>query len=242
MEFRTNLLIWTTMGFLWFGLAFISVELIFGQIELIAGWCKEEIMLLVATTLLFRDLLWTFVWDGLNHFSYLIRKGELDLLLLKPIRTRFYASFRFPEFDHWLRIFFLVFFIRNLSADLGQPDLIYWLGYYIILGLGLFVFYNFLYVLATSNIWFIRLFNMGDLVDTFIGIGRQPMDIFKGGLRFFFTFLIPSALVSYLPVTFLLGRINLVPVLIMLPVVYLTFVFSRWFWRFSLKNYHSASS
>jgi ABC-2 type transport system permease protein len=104
IEFRFNLAVWTVMNFLWFGLVFVSVELIFGQVELIAGWQRKEVLLLVCVTALFSDFFHTFFMQNLKRFSRLIRHGELDLALLKPINLRFLVSARYFEFDHYPRM------------------------------------------------------------------------------------------------------------------------------------------
>lgn len=243
MEFRTNVLIWTGMGFLWLALAFISIDLIFGQVTSIAGWGRNEVILLVFINALFFDFFWTLVLDGLQQFNSLIRNGELDLLLTKPVNARFYVSFREPEFDHYLRIIFLLFAITRLLKEMGLtvgPG--EWAGFGVVFALALIAFYSLIFSLVTTNIWFIRLFNVNDLIESLVYVGRYPLDIFKGKARFFFTWVVPTALVSYFPAQFLLGRGSLKVVFISLLVAIFTFGFSHWFWRFALKRYSSASS
>ncbi len=243
MEFRFNLITWTSINFLWLGLTLVSIELIFGQIQSIAGWDKNEVLLLVYTVSLFNDFMWTFVYDSVNNFSELIRRGNLDFVLLKPASPRFIVSTRYPEFDHYLRMILLFFLIRQSANNLVHGITIFsWLNYWLLFLVGIFAFYNLVFALAVTNFWFIRLFNTQELIDTFVNIGKYPISIFKGGTKLFLMYLVPVAFVAYFPVMVLLGRITPKIILVGLVIDILTFAGSQWFWHFALRRYQSASS
>jgi len=108
--------------------------------------------------------------------------------------------------------------------------------------MAVFAFYNFLFSLVTANFWFTRLYNLGELVESAVSIGRYPLVIFKNELRFFFTFLVPVALCAYYPVMIILGRAGPEVIGIAFIIDLVTFGFSQWFWHFALKHYQSASS
>ncbi len=243
MEFRTNFIVWNLINFFWLGLGLASVELLFGQISAIAGWDKNEVLLLVLTVSLFNDFMWTFVFTNLNDFSRLIRHGELDYVLMKPVSPRFIVSSLYLEFDHFLRMILLIFLVsRLLKVMLIKTSFLLWSSYWLIFLMTSFAFYNLFFTLVVTNFWFIRLFNFTDLVDSFINIGRYPMGVFKGRVRFLLTYLIPVAFVAYFPVMVLLGRTSPAVVFVAVGTAALTFLFSQWFWRFALKRYSSASS
>lgn len=243
LEFRLNLIIWTFMDFLWFGLLIVSVELIFGQVDSIAGWTKKEVLLLTCVQALFMDFLWTFVLQNLNNFSHLIRKGGLDYYLLKPVNLRFLVSARYLEFDHFLRILFLIFLIPNFLNKMGITITVSSLaGFVLLFSQALFIFYNLFFLITTTNFWFVKLFNLEDLFDNIAHVGKFPVYIFKGGMRFFFVYILPVAFIATFPVQFLLGRGDLRLVLLGLLLGIITFAFSEWFWRFALKHYSSASN
>ncbi|HUW21381.1 MAG TPA: ABC-2 family transporter protein [Candidatus Bathyarchaeia archaeon] len=243
LEFRFNVLTWALMNFLWFGLIFYSIELIFGQVEKIVGWTKGEVLLLVCVQALFFDFFNTFVMANLRRFSRLVRQGELDFALLKPINSRFLVSARYFEFDHYPRMVFLMFLIARYLADFQiRLSLINWFNFFLLFFSGIFIFYNLFFIFATTNIWFIRIFNLSDLFTETIEVGRFPVYIFKTGARFFFTYIIPAAFVATFPVEVLLKRAGFEKLPVALVICLVMFIVSQKFWQFALKHYQSASS
>jgi len=243
LEFRLNLIIWTVMDFVFFAMVIISVELIFGQVSSIAGWRREEVLLLACVTGLFNDFLWTFVHLNLLFFSDLIRQGNLDFVLLKPVNSRFLVSARYFEFDHWLRIIFLSFLLVKLLGGLSaELTMFSWLNFLLLFFLGIFIFYNLYFMMTTTNFWFIRIFNLEDLFDSLTAVGRAPVYVFKGGARLFFIYIIPVAFIATFPVQALLGRLDLRMILVAIVLALTFFYLSQKFWNFALRHYSSASS
>lgn len=243
MEFRFNLLLWTVMDFIFLMMIFIGIELIFGQVQAIAGWSKNEVLLLVLTSAMAGDFMWTFFHINLMYFSDLVRLGTLDFALLKPTNSRFLVSSRYFEFDHYLRIVFIIYFLNHLLGKMGiMPSLISWLFYFLAFFLGLIIIYNFFFILTTSNIWFIRIFNFSNLFEEVADIARFPSTIFKGKLRYLFTYFIPTIFIAYFPVEILLNRRGWEIVVFSLVICILLYIISQKFWHFALKYYQGASS
>ena len=243
LEFRFNVLIWTVMNFLFLGLMFVSVELIYGQVEAIAGWNKNEVLLLLCVNSLFYDFLWTLVLANLLGFSHLIRHGELDFVLLKPVNPRFFVSTRYFESDHYLRILILVFVISRLLKTLGvQLTIFSLLNFLSLFVLGIFIFYSFFFILTTSNFWFINVFNLEDLFSGIMHVGRFPVRIFKKGFYLFFTYVVPTAFIATFPTQALLGKGSLGMIGVALVIALFMFSASQLFWQFALRHYQSASS
>lgn len=241
LEFRFNVIIWSLVNFLWFGFMFVNIKLVFGQVEAIGGWDENKVLLLMLVFALFQDFTWTFVMDNMDNFVRMIRKGEMDFVLLKPTKPRFLVSTRYFEFDHYPRIFLLIFllpvFLRNLGIEPGIFD---WLNFIFLFTLGIFIFYNLFFLLATTNFWFINLFNLQDLFMEMISMGRSPVTIFQGGLRFIFSYVVPIAYVGTFPVKALLEGPDLKIIFWGLLIAIILFALSQWFWNFALKRYSSA--
>ena len=243
MEFRFNLAVWTIMDFVFLGMAFISAELVFGQVQTVAGWSKNEVLLLVFTAALFNDFTWTFMFQSFNYFSDLIRRGNLDFALLKPVNPRFLVSTRYVEFDHYLRMPFLLYLIiKTLNALQITPSLSSWLAYLLLFFLGLFTFYNFFFIIITLNFWFTKIFNLVDFFEEVVGVARYPIYVFKKTGRIIFGYLIPTIFIATFPVEVLMGKKGIETVLFSFLFGVALFLFSQWFWNFALKRYSSASS
>ena len=72
--------------------------------------------------------------------------------------------------------------------------------------------------------------------------GRFPVSAFPAGLRAFFTFIVPVAFLTTVPAEAILGRASGPWLLAGGAVAIAAVVVSRWFWRFALRFYTSASS
>jgi ABC-type uncharacterized transport system permease subunit len=73
-------------------------------------------------------------------------------------------------------------------------------------------------------------------------VGRLPPDFINEVKNFFVIFLLPLTFVVATPTEFLINRASEGSVIKTLFTAIVMFVFSRWFWKKSLRNYTSASS
>lgn len=243
MEFRANFVIWLFASLFWFATSFIFIELFYGQAQSIAGWTKNEALILADVFNLYIGFIWIFILPNITHFHNLIRKGDFDFLLTKPVNLRFLVSTRVEEFDQYPRIFVGLIFLFILTS---KANLVIgwwlWLDAVVVMLFSLIIFYNFYFVLMTTNIWFINIFNLENLIDSVNDIGRFPVQIFNGVFRVIFIYIIPVAFVATFPTQILLKKellsINIISIL----MVVTTFAVSQWFWNFALKRYSSASS
>ena len=63
------------------------------------GWGKYQFLIFLATTLFANSLVGAFFMPNLSEFSELIRTGNLDFALVKPIDTQFLISLRKIEWS-----------------------------------------------------------------------------------------------------------------------------------------------
>jgi ABC-2 type transport system permease protein len=242
-EFRGEFLFWTINIFLWLAIGFLALELIFGQIETIAGWSKNEVYLVFFIASLFSDLFWTFFFGNLSIFSHLIRLGELDYLLLKPVNQRFLLSFQYFNFDHLLRMVFLSYLIYRYTI-LTSGRLVF-LNFFLFLFLffcGVIIFYSLFFALTLLNIWFVNLSSLLDFFQEIRELGAKPIYIFKKFWFYLFSLIVPVGYIATFPAQALMGRIEGWQVIAAPILAVVFFILSDKFFHFALKHYSSASS
>ena len=90
MSFRTNFILqsistvsWTIMNIGFYLIVFQYTESIGED----TGWGRNEFFVFLATTWIINSLVQTFFMPNAQQFSELIRSGNLDFALLKPIDT-----------------------------------------------------------------------------------------------------------------------------------------------------------
>jgi ABC-2 type transport system permease protein len=241
-EFRSELIGWSVANLVQGLLIIYIVDLIFGQVHAVAGWTRDEALLVAIVQGMMISLLWFFVFPSLTFYSRLIRKGELDFFLTKPINPRFLLSFSRFEFDNYIRfgVLAMIFISVVKSTVLLAVDRV--AGFIFLTLLGLVIFYNLLFFIATFSFWLVRQFNILDVMDSILDVGRYPTEVFKGLSKILFFYVIPVAYIATFPVKALLGKATVSDYVIGIFLALALFGISQWFWNFALKRYSSASS
>ena len=95
MTFRTNFIIECVSSLSWTLMNIGFYLIIFQHTQRIGatGWGKYEFFIFLSTTWFANSLVQTFFMPNAQEFSELIRTGNLDFALLKPIDTQFLISF-----------------------------------------------------------------------------------------------------------------------------------------------------
>lgn len=119
MTFRANFLIqcvsatsWTLMNIGFYIIVFQHTDAIGKS----TGWEQSEFFLFLGTTWLINSLVQTFFMPNAQDFSELIRTGNLDFALVKPIDTQFLISFQRMEWSS-LSNFVLGLVLLVVSVD-----------------------------------------------------------------------------------------------------------------------------
>jgi ABC-2 type transport system permease protein len=243
LEFRANFIIWSVFNLGWFLILLATVYLIFGQVNTLAGWSRAEVLLLTVIYSLFESFLSVFILRNVFRFAEMVRMGELDFVLLKPVNSRFFLSTRYVKFE---KVFSLIAYLLltvkfysdlNISLTIGNLG-----GFLVVFISGLLIFYSLFYILATSNIWFINLFNLEFLCGSVVDAGKFPSYIFQGTFRAIFFYLIPVVCIATFPTLALMGKLSLPYIVLSVLTAVVFFTVSQILWRFALKHYSSASS
>jgi len=112
---------------------------------------------------------------------------------------------------------------------------------YIFLILVAFIFLYAAFVLMSAMAFlFVKSFGLFDLFFKIIDVARYPLNIYEGGMRFIFTFLIPIGIVSFYPASSLLKGFSFVVFMEILVPVILFLIFSLIMWNKAIRKYTSA--
>ncbi len=253
MTFRANFLIdcVTSVGWMMMNLAFYL--LIFEYTNSIGagtGWGKYQFLVFLSTTLFINSIVQAFFMPNANEFGELIRTGNLDFALLKPIDTQFLVSLRKIEWSSLSNFAFaailLMYSLYQLEYRPGPVELVLY-PFYILCGVA--VLYSLMLPLAACAVWLGRNESLYDYWFYVINFSRYPMEIYRGPvgtpLRLFFTFVIPVLVVVNVPARLLAkplsaGEWRLAVVAVVATGVSL--VACRLIFKRALASYRSASS
>ncbi len=242
LEFRINFILYTVLNFLWTGLTYFSVFIIYGQVDRIGSWDKNEMLLFTTVFSFSNALLKLSLYQNSNKLSEYIRNGELDFLLSKPKNTRFIISTRYFKFQQIPRLlmFFYLIFLQTFKLN-PQVNISSFFYGFILIFLGVFGMYCLLFIINSFAFWKPRICNLFALTDKLEGLADRPSDIYKGILKYLFTFF-PIAAFSTIPAKFFLGKGTIELFIEAAIITVFFFCLSHIIWKLGLKRYESASS
>src|SRR6267142_6096015 len=89
LAFRANYLARISVEILWLAMLLIFYRTVFARTSVIASWSESEYLFFVGCFFALEGLIETLFLENCNEFSDLIRSGDLDFFLLKPIDEQF---------------------------------------------------------------------------------------------------------------------------------------------------------
>src|SRR5579872_235333 len=201
MAFRGNFLIEVVTNAFWFAAQLVFFSLIFGSVRQMNGWTREQYFAFMATGMIISTLIEAFFMPNCANFSELIRTGNLDFALLKPIDTQFLISFEKLDLGALCHVLLPLTLLGYSLHQLGWPvDAVRVATYFGLVGLGIAFFYSLMIMLASTSVWFGRNQGLYEFWFYITVFARYPRNIYGGSrvgdvLQMVFSFVIPILLV-----------------------------------------------
>lgn len=205
------------------------------------GWSWQEAIIVLGLFTLLQGFSATFLVPNLNSIVKQVEQGTLDFVLLKPISSQFWLSTKTISPWGLPDLVFGLILIIYAGSNLGLT----WYNYLaslIPLGFGIIILYSLWFILGATSIWFVKVYNVTEVLRGLLEAGRYPMVAYPAIYRFFFTFVVPVAFLTTVPAQAMLDRSELVWNIGAAVLAGVLFAFSIFFWRFALRFYTSASS
>ncbi|MFO0881612.1 MAG: ABC-2 family transporter protein [Gemmataceae bacterium] len=248
MSFRANFLVKLTVEILWLGILLVFYDLIFRQTEEVAGWDRWQYFFFVGCHYALGGLIETFFLENCTNFAELVRSGDLDLYLLKPIDEQFLISTRhvdwatFPNILQGAGVMVFALWAMHWPLDVGRIA-----GFLVLFACGCAMAYSFLLMLSSMSVWMVRNQSLMEMWWLFTTLMRYPREIFRttawaNPVGWFFTFIIPVLLVVNVPATTMVRSLEPGFVILMVVATVVLLFASRAVFRYSLASYRSASS
>ncbi|MBH8552121.1 ABC transporter permease [Nostocaceae cyanobacterium CENA357] len=241
MEYRINFVIaaFTSLGNLVGSL--FGLFLFYRTGYTFTGWSWEAALIVLGIFTLLQGFSATFLAPNLNRIVRHVQEGTLDFVLLKPIRSQFWLSTHTLSPWGLPDLIFGSFLIWYAGQRLGLEISNYLLSAVPLL-FGLVILYSLWFMLGATSIWFVKIYNVTEVLRGLLEAGRYPMVAYPTAYRFFFTFVVPVAFLTTVPAEAMLGRSQITWSIGAAVLALVLFSISTWFWRFALRFYTSASS
>jgi ABC-2 type transport system permease protein len=232
MEFRANFVIRLLSQLLFVGVQVATIEIFFRFTSSIGNWSRAEVFVLAGLFRLIEGGFHIFLHTNLMGLSDIVRTGELDMYLVKPVNTLVLLGFSRQQWyelsTFFSGILFLVYFLPESSV-------IIWLNIFIFSILGLICLSSIILMFATLSFYMNRVSAISSVWDAISKVSRFPLDIFGRSLA-------PLLLVATIPTKIVLGKSGFGDIVIQIFGSAIFFIVAYSFWHYSLKHYSSASS
>lgn len=161
-------------------------------------WSWEEAMVVLGIFTILQGFSATFLVPNLNRIVEQVQQGTLDLILLKPISSQFWLSARI--FSPWgiPDLAFGGIIIGYAGSRLGLGISNYLVSVAPLL-FGLASLYSLWFMLGATSIWFVKIYNVTEVLRGLLEAGRYPIVVYLAAYRFFFTFMMPVAFLTTIP-------------------------------------------
>lgn len=242
LEYRINFLTRIVTDIFWYVAQIVTFEVLFHHTPKIGDWNLPQMRVFLGIVFVVDGLYMIILSENLDQFSEKVRKGDLDLLLAKPINSQFmlslqkastamignlgigltwfiYSLLQFPNFE-WLRLLWLIFLIPC----------------------GLMALYSIRFILASTAVIFARSENLQFIWYQIYRLGMRPDSIYFPWLKWILLTALPVGVIASVPARALLEPPDfLLFAWVILLAIILIYLSNR-FWKFALKFYSSASS
>lgn len=223
----------------------LSVWMLFGTFTSIGGYGFYECLLLMGITFAVFSLSECFAC-GYDEFSDLIRSGDFDRILIRPVNINYqilaskFDLVKLPRVALGLTISIIA--LVNLNIEWDVLKVLVFISTIIsgtMIVVGIFIISAGISIYTIEQLEFVNILTHGSKE-----IAYYPINIYAKWLTRIFTFVIPVACFNYLPLSFLLGIGN-IPMWLcgLAPVFGMLFIIPcLLFFNFSLKKYKSSGS
>jgi ABC-2 type transport system permease protein len=243
LEYRFDFFINILRSVGWLFVGVFSFQVLYAQTAVIGGWTKAEAMSLFGIFVIITQLWYIFLAPNLLGFSDMVRTGEFDFLLMKPISTQFIVSLKevyIYSFSNFLLGVGIVFYY---GAQVAKTVNLFTIAISVLLiGNGLIILYSIMLALVTLSFWIINFSSFWHVYEVLTEGARYPVTFFKNPLRFLFTFIIPLSVIFTIPAEFLVKETSWWVIIVAFLVGVLCFYLSSKFFYFGVRHYNSASS
>lgn len=241
LEYKTSFIFLCISQLLTFSMYYLSFYSLFRKFGMIKSFSIYQVMLCFAVVQ-FGESLAEALFRGFDKFSELIKRGNFDLLLIRP------QSIFYQVIGTKIEIAKLVKTLASLGFTLYAV---------VKLNLGISAIPLIIIMLISSTVIFASIIIIGaafcfvtteglEIVNIFVygtrDFAQYPIGMFNRAIQIFFTYLIPIALTSYYPMLYLTGVSSNIWYCFMPFISIITLIVSILIFNLGVKKYKSSGS
>ena len=243
LQYRVNFVVQLFQSAIALVVGLLVLALVYSHTDELNGWSEAELLCVLGIQILMGGAIRTYIQPNMMRLIDDVREGKLDYALTKPEDSQLLVSVR--EVRIWQVVdlisgtVVLAVGLSRITTDVGILDA---LAFGAALVFGAVMIYCFWLVIATGAFWIVNMWHAVELFDGIFQTGRWPVGIYPGWLRYSVTFLVPIAFAVTVPAQAVTSRLQWQTLALAALFAVVLLGFTRWFWRFGLRNYTGASA
>jgi ABC-2 type transport system permease protein len=241
VQYRVDFLAEGVVGVFWMATALVPLLAVFQARASVAGWSFGEALMVVGWFTLLEGVLEGAITPSLLSIVDHIRKGTLDFVLIKPADAQFLVST--TRLQPWRAVNVVgaaVIFAWGFRLLGHGPSARGVAASALMLLVAVAVLYSLGVLTVSSAFYVVRIDNLTHLFSAIFDAARWPVGVFRGAVRFVFTFVVPLALMTTYPAQALLGTLPGATMAAAVAGAAVALCTSRAVWKASLAHYTSA--
>jgi ABC-2 type transport system permease protein len=243
MQYRANFFVAIFQSLLSVAVAIAVLALVYSHTDALNGWTQSQLLVVLGIQILLGGVIHASVQPNMERLTDEVRDGKLDFALTKPADSQLIVSLR------ELRLWQLVDVVSGaIVTSVGISRLQTSVGvghafaFLLLLLLGALLLYCFWLVLATGSFWVVNMWFLSDLFEGVYQVGRWPIGVYPGWLRYSMTYLVPIGFAVTVPAQAVTHRLQWTTVVVAIVFAIVVFVVARRFWHHGLSRYSGASA
>jgi ABC-2 type transport system permease protein len=238
MTFRGNFLIKVLVEGLWLCFLLVFYRTVFANTSRVADWTEPEYLFFLGCYFTLEGLMETLFLTNCNEFAELVRTGDLDFYLLRPIDEQFLITCRYIEWSTVPNLAMGVGLMAVALIRMGWAfDPVQGLLFVLLFSCGMAITYSFLVFLTSLSVWMMRNQSLYELWWLVTSLMRYPKE-----MSWFFTFIVPILIIVNVPARGMVKVFEPGLVVFTFAATIVLLWGSRTFFRYALQKYRSASS
>ena len=243
MQYRANFFVAIVQSLLSVAVSIAVLALVYSHTDELNGWTESQLLVVLGVQILLGGVVHASVQPNMERLTQEVQDGKLDFALTKPVDSQLIISMR--ELQLWQLVDVLSGAIvigvgvSRLQTSVGAGHALAFLA---LLLIGASLLYCFWLFLATGSFWVINMWFLSDLFEGVYQVGRWPIGVYPGWLRYSMTYLVPIGFAVTVPAQAMTHRLHWETVLVAVGFAAAVFLVTRRFWRFGLRRYSGASA
>lgn len=240
--YRTNFLTAVFTDVVWMGVELSLFTVLYANVPTLAGWTKPQVYFFLGIFFASDALFTTFFQRNFWAFSDLVNKGELDILLTKPVSPLFLALTRSISLTAIFNLFLGLGIAWRFADEAGFQGGWLWMAVPLWLLLGLATALLLRFAFTVWVFWTDRSWAMSRLYYQFFSFATKPDTLYPKMLRYLIMTGLPFAFIGSVPARALLHGLSGSEYVLIAVVLLAFYLVDRFLWRAGLRRYQSASS